>query len=81
MDKNFKKGNQCTQLKHFVMSIHTQNTISHLISFSPSFSFSKFSVDNDDGSSFYYTHDNVLISASAGAAYGGNSLKSGELSI
>jgi hypothetical protein len=37
---------------------------------------SSMSVDNDDGSSFYYTHDNVLISASSGAAYGGNSLKS-----
>ena len=33
-------------------------------------------IDNDDGSAFYDTHHNVLWSASSGAAYGGNSLKS-----
>ena len=30
----------------------------------------------DDGSAYYDTHHNVFISASEGAAYGGNSLKS-----
>ena len=33
------------------------------------------SADNDDGSAYYDTHHNVLIAASSGAAYGGNSLK------
>jgi hypothetical protein len=33
-------------------------------------------IDNDDGSAYYDTHHNVFISASIGAAYGGNSLKS-----
>ena len=33
-------------------------------------------IDNDDGSAYYDTHDNVFISASSGAAYGGSSLKS-----
>ena len=37
---------------------------------------SSMAIDNDDGSAFYDTHDNVFISASSGAAYGGNSLKS-----
>eukprot|EP01079_Euglenida_sp_SAG-EU17-18_P010637 gene10638-1933_t len=37
---------------------------------------SSMAIDNDDGSCFYDTHDNVFISASSGAAYGGNSLKS-----
>lgn len=37
---------------------------------------SSMAIDNDDGSAFYDTHHNVLISASSGAAYGGNSLKS-----
>ena len=36
---------------------------------------SSMAIDNDDGSAYYHTHHNVLISASAGAAYGGNSLK------
>jgi hypothetical protein len=31
-------------------------------------------IDNDDGSAFYDTHHNVFISASSGAAYGGNSM-------
>ena len=35
-------------------------------------------IDNDDGSAYYDTHDNVFISASSGAAYGGSSLKSGK---
>ena len=37
---------------------------------------SSMAIDNDDGSAYYDTHDNVFISASSGAAYGGNSLKS-----
>lgn len=37
---------------------------------------SSMAVDNDDGSAYFDTHDNVFISASSGAAYGGNSLKS-----
>jgi hypothetical protein len=37
---------------------------------------SSMAIDNDDGSSFFNTHHNVFISASTGAAYGGNSLKS-----
>lgn len=37
---------------------------------------SSMAIDNDDGSAYYDTHHNVFISASAGAAYGGNSLKS-----
>lgn len=36
---------------------------------------SSMAIDNDDGSASFDTHDNVLISASSGAAYGGNSLK------
>jgi len=36
---------------------------------------SSMAIDNDDGSAFYDTHHNVFISASSGAAYGGNSLK------
>ena len=31
-----------------------------------------------DGSAYYDTYENVFISASEGAAYGGNSLKSGQ---
>ena len=38
---------------------------------------SSMAIDNDDGSAYYDTHHNVFISASEGAAYGGNSLKSG----
>ena len=37
---------------------------------------SSMAIDNDDGSAYYDTHDNVFISASSGAAYGGSSLKS-----
>lgn len=37
---------------------------------------SSMAIDNDDGSAYYDTHDNVFISASSGADYGGNSLKS-----
>jgi hypothetical protein len=37
---------------------------------------SSMAIDNDDGSAFYDTHHNVFVSASSGAAYGGNSLKS-----
>ena len=37
---------------------------------------SSMAIDNDDGSAFYDTHDNVFIAAPSGAAYGGNSLKS-----
>ena len=37
---------------------------------------SSMAVDNDDGSCFYDTHDNVFIAEPSGAAYGGNSLKS-----
>ena len=36
---------------------------------------SSMAIDNDDGSAWYDTHDNVFISLSEGAAYGGNSLK------
>ena len=36
---------------------------------------SSMAIDNDDGSAYFNTHHNVLWSASAGAAYGGNSLK------
>lgn len=32
-------------------------------------------IDNDDGSAYYDTHDNVFVSRSEGAAYGGSSLK------
>lgn len=37
---------------------------------------SSMAIDNDDGSAFYDTHHNVFVSASSGAAYGGDSLKS-----
>jgi len=37
---------------------------------------SSMAIDNDDGSCFYDTHDNVFIAEPSGAAYGGNSLKS-----
>lgn len=37
---------------------------------------SSMAIDNDDGSAYYDTHDNVFVSASSGADYGGNSLKS-----
>jgi len=37
---------------------------------------SSMAIDNDDGSASFSTHDNVFISASSGAAYGGSSLKS-----
>ncbi len=37
---------------------------------------SSMAIDNDDGSAYYETHDNVFIAAPSGAAYGGNSLKS-----
>ncbi len=33
-------------------------------------------VDNDDGSAYFDTHHNVLLSSSYGAAWGGSSLKS-----
>ena len=32
---------------------------------------SSMAIDNDDGSAYFDTHDNVFISASSGAAYGG----------
>jgi hypothetical protein len=37
---------------------------------------SSMAIDNDDGSAYFDTFSNVFISASSGAAYGGNSLKS-----
>jgi len=37
---------------------------------------SSMAIDNDDGSAYFDTHHNVFVSASSGAAYGGNSLKS-----
>jgi hypothetical protein len=37
---------------------------------------SSMAIDNDDGSCFYDTHDNVFIAEPSGAAYGGVSLKS-----